>query len=184
MLDGDSYLFSNRKHQRSLTRGGCSNSPCERERQKQRTWRRLCQQVVKPEHYHHQASLGVKLYWTWWRTWPGPPPWWGWARTSWRCRTSSSPLRLAIPRSSGFSQVILVVVMVMWCRYKLMERKVKIAVRLRDRAGYHEALAELKAALEDATLDQVMRIFHSDFIFGSWNLPFPSTRFQLLLSRT
>ena len=63
--------------------------------------------------------------------------------------------------------VILVVVKVMWCRYKLMERKVKIAVRLRDRAGYHEALAELKAALEEATLDQVMRIFHSDFIFGS-----------------
>ena len=64
-----------------------------------------------------------------------------------------------------FPHVILV--MVMWCRYKLMERKVKIAVRLRDRAGYHEALAELKAALEDATLDQVMRIFHSDFIFES-----------------
>ena len=44
-----------------------------------------------------------------------------------------------------------------------MERKVKIAVRLRNRAGYHEALAELKAALEDATLDQVMRIFSFRF---------------------
>ena len=64
--------------------------------------------------------------------------------------------------------MILVVVMVMWCRYKLMERKVKIAVRLRDRAGYHEALAELKAALEDATLDQVMRIF--SFRFYIWEL--------------
>ena len=49
-----------------------------------------------------------------------------------------------------------------------MERKVKIAVRLRDRAGYHEALAELKAALEDATLDQVMRIF--SFRFYIWEL--------------
>ena len=65
------------------------------------------------------------------------------------------------PKDLRFSHLamILVVVMVMWCRYKLMERKVKIAVRLRDRAGYHEALAELKAALEDATLDQVMSIF-------------------------
>ena len=44
----------------------------------------------------------------------------------------------------------------------------KIAVRLRDRAGYHEALAELKAALEDATLDQVMRIF--SFRFYNWEL--------------
>ena len=73
------------------------------------------------------------------------------------------------PKELRFSHLamMLVVVMVMWCRYKLMERKVKIAVRLRNRAGYHEALAELKAALEDATLDQVMRIFHWDFIFGS-----------------
>ena len=49
-----------------------------------------------------------------------------------------------------------------------MERKVKIAVRLRNRAGYHEALAELKAALEDATFDQVMRIF--SFRFYIWEL--------------
>ena len=80
--------------------------------------------------------------------------------------------------------MILVVVMVMWCRYKLTERKVKIAVRLRDRAGYHEALAELKAALEDATLDQVMRIFSFRFYIWELNLPSPSTRFQLFLSRT
>ena len=74
------------------------------------------------------------------------------------------------PKELRFSHLamILVVVMVMWCRYKLMERKVKIAVRLRDRAGYHEALAELKAALEDATLDQVMRIF--SFRFYIWQL--------------
>ena len=40
-------------------------------------------------------------------------------------------------------------------RYKLMDRKVKIAVKLRDRSGYHEALADLKAALEEAALEQV-----------------------------
>ena len=30
-----------------------------------------------------------------------------------------------------------------------------ICVCIQDRAGYHEALADLKAALEDASLDQV-----------------------------
>lgn len=36
-------------------------------------------------------------------------------------------------------------------RYKLMERKVKIAAQLGDRAGYHEALVELREALADAS---------------------------------
>jgi len=42
-------------------------------------------------------------------------------------------------------------------RYKLMDRKVKIAVKLQDRAGYHEALADLKASLEDSSLDQAKK---------------------------
>lgn len=39
-------------------------------------------------------------------------------------------------------------------RYKLYERKLKIAVQLKERASYHEALGELREALAEAALEE------------------------------